>query len=157
VFPSTSITAYTRWSRRQFRCITQALRFFNKLAAHEDRFTEKEIEYFTREAKIPPHVRSQVPDDPAGGLKILFRRPSAHVRITVFDGGHEKKPKPPFDVESLESAISVSVTHWRMGENGWTFEPASGVIPGHIHNAKYLYEIYLANDLKSSGRDAPVP
>jgi glutathionyl-hydroquinone reductase len=30
------------------------------------------------------------------------------------------------ELKALESAISVSVTHWRMGENGWTFEPASG-------------------------------
>jgi len=27
-------------------------------------------------------------------------------------------------LKALESAISVSMTHWRMGENGWTFDPA---------------------------------
>jgi dipeptidyl aminopeptidase/acylaminoacyl peptidase len=70
--------------------ISQSLLAFNMLAAPKGRFTEKEIEYFTREAKVPPHLRSAAPESSPGGLKILFRRQSAHVRITVFDGGHEK-------------------------------------------------------------------
>jgi glutathionyl-hydroquinone reductase len=55
-------------------------------------------------------------------------------------------------LKALESAISVSVTHWHMGENGWTFEPAPGVVPDPIHGADYLYQIYLADDVKASGR-----
>jgi glutathionyl-hydroquinone reductase len=55
-------------------------------------------------------------------------------------------------LKGLEGAISPSVRHWHMGENGWTFDSGSGVIPDPIHNAKYLYEIYLADDSKSSGR-----
>jgi len=55
-------------------------------------------------------------------------------------------------LKGLEGAISLSVTHWHMGENGWTFEPASGVIPDPFRSAKYLYEIYLADDPKASGR-----
>ena len=55
-------------------------------------------------------------------------------------------------LKGLEKAISVSVTHWHMGENGWTFEPAPGVIPDPIHGADYLYQVYLAGDPKASGR-----
>ena len=55
-------------------------------------------------------------------------------------------------LKGLEKAISVSVTHWHMGENGWTFEPAPGVIPDPIHGADYLYQVYLADDPKASGR-----
>jgi glutathionyl-hydroquinone reductase len=55
-------------------------------------------------------------------------------------------------LKGLEGAISLSITHWHMGENGWTFDPAPGVIPDPTHNAKYLYEIYLADDPKLSGR-----
>jgi putative glutathione S-transferase len=55
-------------------------------------------------------------------------------------------------LKGLESAISVSVTHWHMGENGWTFEPAPGVIPDPIHGADFLYQIYLADDPNASGR-----
>jgi poly(3-hydroxybutyrate) depolymerase len=70
--------------------ISQSLRAFNALASPQDRFTEDDIEYFTREAKVPPHLRSEAPEASPGGLKILFRRRSANARISVFDGGHEK-------------------------------------------------------------------
>jgi putative glutathione S-transferase len=33
------------------------------------------------------------------------------------------------NLKALQSAISVSVVHWRMLENGWTFEEAPGVVP----------------------------
>lgn len=55
-------------------------------------------------------------------------------------------------LKGLESAITLSVTHWHMGENGWTFEPAPGVVPDPIHGAKYLYQIYLADNPQASGR-----
>ena len=55
-------------------------------------------------------------------------------------------------LKGLESAVSLSVTHWHMGENGWTFEPGPSVVPDPIHNAKYLHQIYLADDPKASGR-----
>ena len=55
-------------------------------------------------------------------------------------------------LKGLENAISLSVVHWHMGENGWSFEPAPGVIPDPIHRARYLYQVYLADDPKASGR-----
>jgi glutathionyl-hydroquinone reductase len=55
-------------------------------------------------------------------------------------------------LKGLESAITLSVTHWHMGENGWTFEPAPGVVPDPIRGAKYLYQIYLADNPQASGR-----
>jgi putative glutathione S-transferase len=55
-------------------------------------------------------------------------------------------------LKGLEDFISLSVTHWYMGENGWTFDDAPGVIPDPIHNARTLYQIYLADDSKASGR-----
>ena len=55
-------------------------------------------------------------------------------------------------LKGLESAISLSVTHWYMGENGWTFKPAPGVIADPIHGADYLYQVYLADNPRASGR-----
>ncbi|MBL8941705.1 MAG: glutathione S-transferase family protein [Myxococcales bacterium] len=52
----------------------------------------------------------------------------------------------------LEQAISVSVVHPYMGEQGWTFAPADGVVPDPIHGATYLWEIYRAADPKFTGR-----
>lgn len=55
-------------------------------------------------------------------------------------------------LKGLESMISLSVVNWYMGENGWTFEPAEGVIPDPIHGAKYLHEVYTKADPNYSGR-----
>lgn len=54
-------------------------------------------------------------------------------------------------LKGLESAISLSVTHWHMGENGWTFAPGPGVVPDPVHNADYLYQVYLADNPRASG------
>jgi hypothetical protein len=76
--------------------ISQSLRAFNLLAAPNNRLTEEEIEYFTREAKVPPHLRSEASGASAGGLKVLFRRQSGNARLTVFDGGHDKHTEAAF-------------------------------------------------------------
>jgi glutathionyl-hydroquinone reductase len=55
-------------------------------------------------------------------------------------------------LKGLEDAISLSVTHWHMGENGWTFEDAPGVIPDTVNGAKFLYQVYLADNPQASGR-----
>jgi glutathionyl-hydroquinone reductase len=39
-----------------------------------------------------------------------------------------------------------------MAENGWTFEPAEGVIPDPINHASYMHEVYTAADPGYSGR-----
>ena len=70
--------------------ISQSLRAFNLLAAPQDRLTEEEITYFTREAQVPPALLSDISDPSYGGLRILFRRQSGNARLTVFDGAHDK-------------------------------------------------------------------
>ena len=55
-------------------------------------------------------------------------------------------------LKGLEDSISVSVVHWHMAENGWTFEPAEGVVPDSINHANYLNEVYTAADPAYSGR-----
>ena len=55
-------------------------------------------------------------------------------------------------LKGLENHISVSVVHWHMAENGWTFEPADGVIPDSVNSAHYLHEVYSAADPAYSGR-----
>ncbi len=55
-------------------------------------------------------------------------------------------------LKGLEEMISVSVVHWYMGENGWTFEPGEGVIGDPLFNAKYLYEIYTKVEPEYTGR-----
>jgi glutathionyl-hydroquinone reductase len=55
-------------------------------------------------------------------------------------------------LKGLESAISVSVTHWLMGADGWTFEPGPGVIPDAVNHARCLHEIYTRADSRYTGR-----
>ncbi|HKO60148.1 MAG TPA: prolyl oligopeptidase family serine peptidase [Pyrinomonadaceae bacterium] len=76
--------------------IGQSLRAFNLLAAPQDRITEEEIEYFTREFQVPPSLKSETSDPLYGGLKIHFRRQSGSTRVTVFDGAHDKNTEAAF-------------------------------------------------------------
>ena len=55
-------------------------------------------------------------------------------------------------LKGLEATIPASVVHWRMLENGWTFEDGPGVVPDPNLGAKYLYEIYIASDPNYTGR-----
>ncbi len=55
-------------------------------------------------------------------------------------------------LKGLETAITLSVVHWRMLEYGWNFAPGPGVISDPLHSADYLYEVYRAADPHYSGR-----
>ena len=55
-------------------------------------------------------------------------------------------------LKGLEAMISLSVVHWLMGEEGWTFEPGPGVVPDPINEAKYLHEVYTAANPNYTGR-----
>ena len=44
--------------------------------------------------------------------------------------------------KGLEDQISVSVVHWLMLDQGWTFEPGPGVVADEINNAHFLRQIY---------------
>ena len=55
-------------------------------------------------------------------------------------------------LKGLESAISFSVTHWVMAEQGWTFEPGPGVIEDTVNGARLLYEIYKRASPSYTGR-----
>jgi len=48
--------------------------------------------------------------------------------------------------------ISVSIVHWYMAENGWTFEDGDGVVPDPINGATFMYEIYTSAMPDYSGR-----
>lgn len=60
-------------------------------------------------------------------------------------------------LKGLEDMISVSVVHWHMAEEGWTFEDGEGVIADPINSAKYLRDVYLeANNIYSGRVTVPV-
>jgi putative glutathione S-transferase len=56
-------------------------------------------------------------------------------------------------LKGLEEAIPVSVVHWRMKENGWTFDESDpDVVPDPIHNVDYMHQLYTKVDPGYTGR-----
>lgn len=55
-------------------------------------------------------------------------------------------------LKGLTDAISVSVVHWLMGEEGWTFREGPGCTPDTVNGAKHLWEIYRKAKPDYTGR-----
>jgi len=55
-------------------------------------------------------------------------------------------------LKKLEDAISVSVVHHFMGENGWTFLAEDGATGDTLYGLDYLHQIYTKADPTYSGR-----
>lgn len=55
-------------------------------------------------------------------------------------------------LRGLESALSISVVHPFMGDDGWTFEEGPGTVPDPVHGARFLREVYLAAKPDFTGR-----
>jgi putative glutathione S-transferase len=55
-------------------------------------------------------------------------------------------------LKGLDAIITVSVTHWLMAEQGWSFAPGEGVIPDPLFNSRYMHEVYTRAEAKYTGR-----
>ncbi len=55
-------------------------------------------------------------------------------------------------LKGLEDMIGVSVVHWLMGDDGWTFADGPGVIPDSVNGASKLYEVYQRAKADYTGR-----
>ena len=73
-------------------------------------------------------------------LYVSLACPSAH-RTIIFR--HLKR---------LENLISMSVTSWHMGENGWTFDRKEGSSGDSVNRTQKMSEVYLLADAKYTGR-----
>ncbi|GAB5470471.1 MAG: glutathione S-transferase family protein [Rhodospirillales bacterium] len=59
-------------------------------------------------------------------------------------------------LKGLEGTIDLSVTHWLMGQQGWSFAAGSGVVADPNCGADYVHQIYTAAAPRFTGR-ASVP
>ncbi|MBB3228762.1 putative glutathione S-transferase [Luteibacter sp. Sphag1AF] len=59
-------------------------------------------------------------------------------------------------LKGLEDMVGISVTHWLMADEGWTFAPADGVIPDDVNGVQAIHQLYTLADPGASGR-ASVP
>jgi putative glutathione S-transferase len=55
-------------------------------------------------------------------------------------------------LKALESAVSMSVTSWYMGEDGWTFDKDTGSSGDPVNGAQKLQDIYLRANPTYTGR-----
>lgn len=55
-------------------------------------------------------------------------------------------------LKRLEDIISLSVVHWLMREQGWTFADGPGVIPDSVNGARVLHQVYTAASPQYTGR-----
>lgn len=55
-------------------------------------------------------------------------------------------------LKGLEDMISLSVTHWHMGSDGWTFAAGEGVIPDTVNGAAFMRDVYLRAKPDYTGR-----
>lgn len=97
----------------------------------------------------PSQFRNWITSDGASGFKaepgryhlyVSLACPWAH-RALIFR-----------KLKGLEDMISLSVVHYLMLDQGWTFEPGKGVIPDPIHRARYMHEVYTKADPHYTGR-----
>ena len=67
-----------------------SIRAFNELADPSDRIRESDIEEIERTEHVPVSLSGQKMFDPfySDRMRIHFRRTSANVRLTLFEGGH---------------------------------------------------------------------
>ena len=54
--------------------------------------------------------------------------------------------------KGLTEMIGLSVVHWFMGEDGWTFAEGEGTIPDTVNGATFLREVYQKADPDYTGR-----
>jgi len=56
-------------------------------------------------------------------------------------------------LKGLEEMIDVSVVHWLMKDNGWTFkQDDDGIVGDDLFGSNFMYQVYLKADPDYSGR-----
>ena len=55
-------------------------------------------------------------------------------------------------LKGLEEIIPVSVVHWHMGSEGWTFETGPGATGDPLNGASHMHQIYTKADSTYTGR-----
>ena len=55
-------------------------------------------------------------------------------------------------LKGLESCIDISVVHWLMEENGWTFKEGPGVIADSVNHAQFMHQVYTKAKPDYTGR-----
>jgi hypothetical protein len=103
--------------------VDQSIFAFNVLAAPEDRISWDDAMYIVKNEAIPEHLVCNEVDPAFGEHKVLFRRVSNNVRLTIFDGNHDLYVKPA--LEWLSRQVKDEAIDWAPG-------PASAAAPDSV-------------------------
>jgi putative glutathione S-transferase len=108
------------------------------VAAESGKFVRRDSSYRNR---ITPDGASGFKAEPGRyHLYVAFACPWAH-RTLIMRA-----------LKGLQGMISISVVHWLMRENGWTFKPGPGVVPDPVGGADFMYQVYQRADASYTGR-----
>lgn len=94
--------------------VSHAIHAFNKVADPQNRISEQDIAYMVETEKIPEHLAFQGVDPAYGPYKVLLRKTSGMVRLTLFEGGHNLLPCPAFGF--LNEQVRGAEPVWYSGE-----------------------------------------
>ena len=89
--------------------VSHSLNAFNILAADSDTLTSNQIEFITENEMIPEELKFNFLDADYGENKVLFRRKSRNVRVTIFEGTHQMIASAGINWLSQQSKNVVSV------------------------------------------------
>ena len=95
--------------------ISHTVKAFNVVANPEDRICEEDIAYMEKNEEVPQHLRFEGEDPAYGPYKVLLRRVSGKVRLTLFEGGHDLLPGPAFGF--LEGQVRGEDPVWYSGDS----------------------------------------
>lgn len=76
--------------------VSHAIRAFNAVAEPADRISEEDIAFMTEKETVPAHLQFAGEDIAYGRYKVLMRKTSGMVRLTIFEGGHDIIPGTAF-------------------------------------------------------------
>jgi glutathionyl-hydroquinone reductase len=121
-----------KWHRTGFKSLMGDSGFQRKPSVFRD--------WVTADGSAPKGTRSFKAEPGRYHLYVSLACPWAH-RTLIFR-----------NLKGLAGLVGVSVVHWLMGEDGWTFEPGPGVVPDTVNGAAKLHEIYTLSDPNCTSR-----
>ena len=94
--------------------VSHAILAFNEVAAPEDRIAQADIDYIVEKEEIPSHLVFDGEDPAYGENRVLMRRTSGSVRLTLFEGGHQILTETAFSF--LENQVRGAEPVWFSGK-----------------------------------------
>ena len=94
--------------------VSHSILAFNEVADPEDRISSEDIKYIVEKEEIPVHLQFHGQDVAYGSFKVLLRRISGKVRLSIFEGGHDILVGPAFGF--FDYQIKGKEPVWYSGE-----------------------------------------